>query len=658
MGFGGFDMEDRIKTKQRERFKTHLLKGIAKKEFDDKKFAVLDIETGKPGEELLGGSLVLAEMRFSDNDDVLFFTTEESIVDTLLSKKLRGYEVFAHNGSGYDYTYLVAYIQQHIEEYPGLELQILPRGDGRVIMITMKRNKHTIRLKDTYCLITTSLRNLTKVLAPDYAKRDREWTYPDGSYHYFDPTDPDDREYLDYDVLGLVEAIKVYRRVVYETFGVMPALTAASTAMAAWRATIPEESFYWRQRPAIEDFCRHSYAGGIVFLTTVQKQFNMAHIDVNAMYAWAMRQGVPIGTAATCDQYEHGYPGFYRCLVTVPDDEEYPFIPYFNPKGGMAWARGTFETTLPSCTIEYAWSLGYKIEVLDGVVFEKIDYIFTEFLDNCESIERNHKGDALGMAAKIMRNSLYGKFGMKSKTTGLILTSDEIGDNDEGITPYTDRYTGEPVEGLYYQLKVISEPYMQVHWASWVTAHARIRLNRLARATHAVYGDTDSVVFPARYLKECMERGDFEIGRAYGQVKLEHRYKWFLPIGPKNYLAWLSKSDYREQRTKDPRAIQFIDKVKGITDEAFTPEGRQRVRRGESKKQVRFEEHLIAASGTEIETRYLSMRNMISILKKGYKELAIERKRKYSNIMNSFGWEPPDEEGKIWSRRIIQDGMV
>ncbi len=582
---------------------THLLTPLPPQELKLGKHVFFDIETGLPGENTLGGSWVIGQARFYDNPSTAYnFNDEAEFLDFCLSKKMRGHTVVAHNGSGYDYAYLMKHIRDYKDEHPGLKYDMIIRGDGRPILITLRYKKQIVKLIDSFTVIQTSLSALTKVLAPLYAKKERPWELPDGSVNYFHPNNPLDMEYLNYDVLGLMFAYEKYCQIVFEHFGVNLALTSASTAMKAWRRTLPDDmsGYFWRQRPAVEEYGRKSYAGGIVFLTTITPQYDMLHLDVNAMYAHAMRQGVPIGSGCFTDVYRAGKAGIYHCVAHVPLDEMYPFIPDLNNR----WSCGNFECYIPSITIEYARSLGYIIDVIDGYTFDSIGMIFDDFLTTCEKLEREHKidgiVDSIGMAAKNMRNSLYGKFGMKPVAKKLI-----FGEVPANATPFFGPDDNIPSDCLYEKIDDIQAPYMMVHWASWVTAHARIHLNTLARATSAVYGDTDSIVISRTALAPVVAAGVLKIGEAYGELKVEAEYVKFVAMGPKRYSA--TKHD-----------ASHIDKAKGIP-----------------KAGLRHEDNF---TGTTKIVPYVSVNSIPSLLKFKTQNMTTRRTRQYSKIEHSKTW--------------------
>src|ERR1700760_2388547 len=67
--------------------------------------------------------------------------------------------------------------------------------------------------------------------------------------------------------------------------------------------------------------------------------------------------------------------------------------------------------------MDNAINLGYKINILWGYTFNK-DYIFKEYVDYLYNLRLEYpKSDPLNYIAKILLNSLYGRFGMDDNFT-------------------------------------------------------------------------------------------------------------------------------------------------------------------------------------------------------------------------------------------------
>lgn len=610
--------------KKKSPFQTHRLARIAPQERDVKPFWVFDIETGLPSDDdTFGGSFVVGQFRCSEDKHTAYWVySEQEALDFLLSRKCRGMKVYAHNGAGYDYKYLIRYLLQHKDDFPGVECKSIMRGDGRVICMSLSKNKHNVKLLDSFHVFPKSLKEFTRVFAPEYVKKEREWKLAGGSINWFNPDDASDREYLDYDCLGLIEAVEALRTLLQHQFGVNMAMTAAGTAMRAWRVTIPSKVAYWRPRRQVESFIRDSYAGGYVFLTSTEPQYDRVHVDINAAYAASMRKGVPVGTAVYTTQYREGYPGFYRCKVYAPTGERYPIVPR-KTASGIQWSVGEFEATVPSCTIEYAQTFGYRFEIIDGYVFDGIDYPFQTFLERCEKLEIAHKKDAIGECAKLLRNSLYGRFGMRDMAERIIYSDNP----DELMEPLTDKQTGGIVDDFFIEKELIDVPSIQIHWASWITALTRIRVHEIARASQASYGDTDSADMSRAQFERLVKQGIIQVGTGYGKVKVEHEFDWFVAHAPKDYIGYLSESEWCEKQTK------LVASGKQPTEEDRYEHRAKAMPRGI----IISSEHLNAPT-QNVQKSYPSMISFKTLVKHPEQALADTKSRSYSTIQHSVSW--------------------
>lgn len=67
--------------------------------------------------------------------------------------------------------------------------------------------------------------------------------------------------------------------------------------------------------------------------------------------------------------------------------------------------------------MDNALRFGYTFEILRGYQFKK-GYIFKEYVNKMYNLRLQYdKGHPLNLIAKLLMNSLYGKFGMKLENT-------------------------------------------------------------------------------------------------------------------------------------------------------------------------------------------------------------------------------------------------
>lgn len=562
----------------------------------------VDIET-----DGLGGAFLLGAYVVEGDETVRYFTSIEEWVIILLSKRTRGYTWYAHNGGEYDYKYLLSWFTSRLIDYPGIRIQPIVRSD-QCIGLVIRYHKQRIEVRDSFALVPTSLKAMTVAFAPQYQKQDIGLA--EGVR--FNPDDSTHRAYLEMDVFGLLHSLQAFFTIISDTFGVPCGWTIGSTALRAWRHTLDRDKWYWRLSPAAEGYIRQAYYGGLVFLTSTAPQTDCVQLDVNSMYPSMMRaHGVPCGIYGYV-QHRYDGPAYYHALAHVPDDMPFTFVPH-RTKTGVTWPTGTFDTFITSVEMETAEKHGVTFEVIDGYLFDHLEYPFAAFVDKCEGIRREHKGTALEAATKLLQNSLYGKFGANSMTKRYELSAVPL--EDAGYTPVIDTNTGEMQEGLYEKDEPMQASYIHPEWAAWITAHARCYLAetvyRLNPRT-VWYGDTDSVI--------CSER-DFRrvgilLGGAYGAFKVERRYSYFRAGGPKNYIGLVRDTP------------EYVQKHKGIP-----------------RKSLSVSHHMAALDGTRAGVFFESVTGTLSVLKHNA-PYAVFRKRAYSQLSHSIGW------------REVVDGVV
>jgi hypothetical protein len=556
----------------------------------------VDIET-----DGLGGAFLVGAYVKEESDHVTVFKTIAEWVRAIFHTSNIGCQWVAHNGGEYDYKYLIDEIRKSISRYKDLRISPLV-ANKRIIGFILRFRKHRIILKDSFRLMPASLAEISQKLAPQYTKQDIG--LKDGVI--FNPDNPVHMEYLRYDVLALKYSMLAFRDIVLDNFGVYPEWSIASTAMKAWRHTIPPGSRYFRLPGDIEKFCRNAYRGGIVFLRTTRELQNVATIDVNSMYPHVMREcGVPYGEPMWTAKYYTDRPGIYAVRAYVPRDVPF-FIVGHRTQDGTAYPTGVFDTVLTSNEIERAKRHGCSFDILDGVVFSQIIFPFDEFITKCERLRTLYKGTAIEFVVKLLQNSLYGKFGARDDMEEYII-SEFPGEN---WLEMVDPSTGEMVENFWTRGATLDAAYMHPEWAAWITANARGHLCDIAESVgfeHVYYGDTDSLVADLSAVEAARDSGILAVSSDYGAVKVERVWSTFQALAPKVYYG----------TTTDGASVA---RAKGI------PKG-----------QLRTEDMRAVAAGQTRRVSYLSVNGTLQVIKRS-KEYAELRTRAYSNLANSKLW--------------------
>lgn len=556
----------------------------------------------------LGGEWAGGAYQVQRDETVQFSPTPQDVIKAIFSEKMRGCVWYAHNGGEYDYKYLLTALLAHQQRIGAkMRIQVIVQGKGRVIGFKVHYRNQTYEFRDSYALMPASLKQLTAQLAPEYSKKEF-----DHEHTLFDLHQPEHREYLEYDVRGLLGILLRFKTLIREHFGVDVGWTAASTALRCWLASLPKEVRYFRQPKRVREFCRKAYFGGMVALRDTNWHEDVTGVDVNAMYPYIMLQGVPVGFACYTKQYEPARPGIYRVLVTVPEDNVYPMAPWRDGHYGVAWPTGTFETYLCSKEMEDIRQYGVAWEVIEGIAFDRIEFPFQEFITKCEALELEHKGTALAMVVKIMRNSLYGKFGAREDTQEYVLSDKQPGTAEQLYMPAIDEQSGEPHEMLWSKPKTLDAPYLHPEWAAWITAGARCYNRAVANAVGMgswLYCDTDSNVFATSAVTAACADGTINTTPGYGNLKIEKAFTLFRAAGPKVYAGVLATGVW-----------EF--RCKGIPNRSISDEARTQA---------------FTVDATPPVIPYQGMNGTLQVLKRG-KAYSEPKTRTFPQLANSRHW--------------------
>lgn len=262
--------------------------------------------------------------------------------------------------------------------------------------------------------------------------------------------------------------------------------------------------------------------------------------------------------------------GFFYCKITSPDYLEHPILQRsIKTSSGLTTVAGlgTWVGWIFSEEMDNAMKYGYNFEILKGYQFKK-GFIFKQYVDSMYNLRLQYlKTHPMNLIAKLLMNSLYGKFGMKSVTTKVEI----ISNND--LTKYLDKFNTSIADIIYLENHVIliintnefkpssDTPYNDIDLihkmdtnvaiASAISAYARIHMSQFKNNPlfKLYYSDTDSAVFNCQLPPEY-------VGEAIGLMKLEHVISKAVFLAPKVYALITENGEQ-------------IIKAKGLTKDAI-----------------------------------------------------------------------------------------
>lgn len=298
---------------------------------------------------------------------------------------------------------------------------------------------------------------------------------------------------------------------------------------------------------------RKSYYGGLVdvYKPAVKNGFLY---DVNSLYPFVMLNDMPVGAPVYCSNPDILKDfGFFYVKVRAPNCYM-PILPTYNDKGTLITPIGSWSGWYFSAELKEALNHGYKIEPLYGYKFNRGKDIFKEFVNHFYAIKSEDK-TALKTVAKLVLNSLYGKFGAQEynnetklmtyeETEKLFKTHDVLGIEELldckrlivtfSVTPNEAKCIDSGADYITLLDKLDTSGHksekISVAIAAATTAYARIHINKLKKLyeNFLIYTDTDSIV-------TSMPVDPKYVGKEIGKLKLETEILEGVFIAPKVY---------------------------------------------------------------------------------------------------------------------------
>lgn len=157
-----------------------------------------------------------------------------------------------------------------------------------------------------------------------------------------------------------------------------------------------------------------------MYISKNRKSSKIYCYDVNSLYPSQMYfQDMPISNpiyfkgdirALNKDAF-----GFFYCNIITPNKLKHPILQtHVKTNNGIRTLAplGTWSDMLFSKEMDNAIKFGYKFEILWGYTFSKAN-IFKDYVDFLYNLRTQYsKSHPLNYIAKILLNSLYGRFGM------------------------------------------------------------------------------------------------------------------------------------------------------------------------------------------------------------------------------------------------------
>jgi hypothetical protein len=469
------------------------------------------------------GSMKEEKLRFTTNDEFWSFVFSKSHDKTAL-------HLICHN-LNFDTT--IVETNKHLKaDGWGITFS---HDAGHTGMVTWKKGKKTLHLVNNANWFKGTLAKLGETLGID------KLDMPEG-----EASESDWFTYCERDVEILVKAQK----------WLMDWLK--DNDIGSWQFTIPAialNSYRYRFmthpiRIPVEEkeinLARQSYRGGRteVFKQTEIKDKPLYKFDVNSMYPYVMHnENYPtrlrhLGDCLSLSDLDKLLTK-NAVIADVKLNVREPYFPVYNGFKNV-YPVGRFQTWLTTPELLIARDYGWIEEINDFAIYDQRP-IFTEYVSFFYEQRLQWKAEdqlVPQLLAKLMLNSLYGKFGQRGYDTEILFNSHNYEDGSypgvsaDGSDHWTDLVVGDNV----LRMRIDGEGYNSfTAIASHVTAYARVYLYNLvmqAGRENCYYTDTDSLIVNQ---DGCDRLTDLVHSTRLGAIKLEGTSYHTIICAPKHY---------------------------------------------------------------------------------------------------------------------------
>lgn len=560
----------------------------------------------------------------------------DKVMRHLLSPKYLKTNIYAHNGGSFDHLFILAWLARH----PEFNFTVTPVQSSiqRIDVWKRSTNEKTKQKKwvflDSMRLIPMGLDKAAKSFGLEGKKAMDLWTHED------DPL------WDEYNIIDCEVNYNVVMRakVLIEDLGGEIGMTAPSTAMKLYRRRylgrgstpekIPRHRHFFN---CLDDACmgcahewvRKAYYGGRTEIFAMRGE-NLRYYDLNSSYPASMKFDMPAGEmmeAETLDwRLVDKYVGFVECTVTIPPDCKVPPLPYRADSGKLIFPTGTFSGVWCAEELELLSHplVRGTLSDIKKVVWYRKKPMFKEMVDHLYAFRDKKRPDydkGLDAIAKLMLNSLYGKFGMKEQRQEIVFAENPP---SEGHCILCHEETGRdmrvctaclgstPANGdigcaVWYKKTTVSAPYIIPSIAAYITTLARKRLwfhmaDVVSQGKMLAYVDTDSVLTDA----------DLTTGTELGALKDEYPGELLQGefIQPKVYIlrkqqpfegehlptCTMNKTDDEKSKCKGCATHKMA--MKGLPKQERTLANLEKLQRGEQVHFTRLEKVRTLARGS------------------------------------------------------------
>jgi hypothetical protein len=653
--------------------KTKFISKLAKSKNLTNNFITLDIETFIKDNILIPYMISIYDGEKVSTFSIWDFNSSEDMILTCLSsifiRKYTGYNVYIHNLAKFDIIFLFKYLVKLGSVQPVIH-------NGRIISINLnfgKNNEYQIKFRDSYLILLNSLSKLSNAFGVENKKsifphlfvneNNLDYIGQVPEFKYFFNISKNDYnnycknfnnnwnlrkeaiKYCEIDVISLYQVINKFALLIFSLFqrNILHYPTLPSLAFAIYRSNFMSEDIIPQLSGKIANDIREGYTGGSVdvYIHKSKPGVKIKCLDVNSLYPSQMEsQLMPIGTPTffkgDIRAIDSSAFGFFYCKIIAPDNLLHPIIQtHIKTSNGLRTIAplGSWSDMIFSAEMDNAINHGYKFEILWGYTFKAANIFkdYVEFLYNLRS--KHPTSHPLNFIAKILLNSLYGRFGMDDRFTEVsIIHKDFLADFEN---KYLDNIKNSIKLDEYYLIEFLSDinemendqstHNISIGIASAITAYSRMHMSQFKNnpKINLYYTDTDSI-----YTDSDID--DYLIDpKILGKLKLEYICNKAIFLAPKVYCleTFDNKLIYKVKGLKHEIELTMNDFETLLNKDVFIKKDHTKWIRNLSKGQIQLLEQVYTLKVTDSKRKLIYKNNKL-IATKPYKMNTSKVRRK------------------------------
>ena len=416
-----------------------------------------------------------------------------------------------------------------------------------IYKIVLCLNNKLIEFRCSYKLFPKSIEDIGEMVG--VKKLNETHNYEEfKNYNTLEEVKEEEIKYITNDVVIMCKLIKYLNSV-----GIN-AITMSTSAYKNWRK---EKYMFCKynlikdENDEINEIVRKSYRGGITKVNEkyVNKELDsVMSFDVNSLYPSVMYDNpTPIGMGKIYKNIEeckkdrrYLYIVVFVCIKATIKKGYHSFI---GSTSGFTYSRKYSYDDEIDNKVLYLWGKEFDLfkrvyevhgEILKVVGWKKANNVFKDYIERWYKVKENAKSGAERQLAKLMLNSLYGKFGMNDNRVSKV----PVGYDEDGIIyKMVDKTT------TYYDKKV----------ASFITSCARVKYATMMNllGDKFVYGDTDSLYITGNTIPKEFE--GIVDNKKMGYWKYEGHYIRFKALKAKCYIKQLENGEIERKIAGCPK---------------------------------------------------------------------------------------------------------